>query len=599
MKPALIAIVFLAGFCARGGEPIAEPKLADFGAFVEEQLKLWKAPGVSVAIVRGEELIAATGYGLRNVKENQPMTGRTVQPVASVTKSMTVATLAALAREGKLEWDKPVRDYLPEFRLHDEYATAHVTPRDLVTHATGLPRHDWVWVGSKAPREDLVRRLRYLEPSAEPRVKYQYNNLAYCTAGYLGGRVAGSSWEELVRTRLFEPLGMANSSCSVNDLLKNEDHALGYRLNDAEEAVPIRYLNVDALGPAGSVNSNAEDMSRYLRMLINKGKFEGKEVLGEPDVAEMVGARMMVSESDAFRELGPSQYAMGLRITTYRGRKMVQHSGALRGLSSSLSFLPQEKLGVFVAVNRSDSSLTMVLTYAIYDRLLGLKEIDWSKRLRDRRDKDKTARDEAEKQKITTKKPGTMHGHLLSEYAGEYEHPGYGVFAVRDQGDALEGSFNAATSRFEHFHYEVFAAPKNEFNSFSEQKIQFLTSIDGDVESVEIQFEPLTRALTFKRKPETRMFEPEFLTAFAGDWELGVARIKVSLRPDHRLLWAVSGGAVRELQPIRGTRFAMKDRPGYSVEFMKGENGAFDTVALHTPSGSNLGKRGSGESAAR
>jgi CubicO group peptidase (beta-lactamase class C family) len=591
MKPALTLLLFSLVVGARAAEPIPDPKLADFGEFAEKQLEFWKAPGASVAIVRGEELITATGYGFKDLKDKEPMTGLTVQPIASITKSMTVAGMAIMVREGKLAWDKPVRDFMPEFRMCDEYASAHVTPRDLVTHATGLPRHDWVWVGSKATREDFVRRLRYLEPSAEPRARYQYNNLAFCTAGYLAGRVANSSWEELLRTKLFEPLGMENSSFSVTDLARNDDHATPYRLTDKEEVISIRYLNVDSLGPAGAVNSNAQDMSRYLRMLMNQGKFEGKEILSESDVAEMTSQRIVVPDAEPFSELGSSQYGMGLRITTYRGKKMVQHSGALRGLSASLSFLPDEKLGVFVAVNCSDSSLPIVLTYAAYDRLLGLEPIDWSGRFKARKEKDKAARDEAEKQKISTRKSGTQHGHALEEYAGDYEHPGYGLFRFKLKEERLEGTYNGATSQFEHYHYEVFEAPKNEFNSLSELKVQFNTSIEGEVESVAVQLEPATAPIVFKRKPDPRLFEPEFLKGLVGQYEVGVAHPKVAMRADNRLTWVVPGGPVRELEPVRGSRFAMKDRPGYSVEFLQDENGAFTKIAVHAPSGSTLGKR--------
>lgn len=569
-----------------------EPKLADFPKFAEEQLKLWHAPGASIAIVRSNEVLLATGFGLRDLKEQKPMTGKTVQPIASISKSFTVASLAVLVRDGKLSWDKPVRDFMPDFRLYDEYATAHVTPRDLVTHATGLPRHDWVWVGSTASREELVSRLRYLEPSAEPRARYQYNNLAYCTAGYLAGRVAGSSWEEMVRTRIFEPLGMQNSSTSVTDLAKNADHATPYRLReDNDEPVAIRYLNVDSLGPAGSINSNAEDISRYLRMLINKGKFEDREILSESDVAEMMSPKMIVPDADIFPELGSSQYGMGLRITSYRGHKLVQHGGALRGLSASLAILPEQKLGVFVAANASGSSIPTVFTYAVFDRLLGLDQIDWSARLRERRDKDKASREGASEQKISTRKPNTTPAHPLEEYLGDYEHPGYGIFKVTVSTNRLRGAYNAAASYFDHYHYEVFAAPKNDANSLSEQKIQFNTSIDGEVESVSVQFEPQTPPLVFKRKPDAKLFDREFLTRLAGEFEVGSTPVKVALRADNRLTWSVPAAPIRELEPVRAARFAIKDRPGFSVEFMADDDGSYNRIALHTPTGSNLGKR--------
>lgn len=590
-SPRFCLAAFVVCVALHADEPIAEPKLADLPEFAAKELELWHAPGASIAIVRGDEVLAATGFGFRDLKDKKPMTGKTVQPIASISKSFTVASLGLLSRDGKLSWDKPVRDYMPEFRLYDEYATAHITPRDLVTHATGLPRHDWVWVGSTATREELVRRLRFLEPSAEPRTRYQYNNLAFCTAGYLAGRVAGTSWEDLVRTRLFEPLGMKDASFSVTDLTRNEDHATPYRLDEKDEPVPIRYLNVDALGPAGAINANASDMAHYLRMYINKGKYDGHEILSETDITEMTSQRIVVSEGDIYPEIGSSQYGMGLRITTYRGHKMVQHGGALRGLSASLSFLPEQKLGVFVAVNCSDSSIPSVLTYAVYDRLLGLEKIDWSARLRERRDKEKKSENAAIEQKISTRKLGTTPAHPLEEYAGEYEHPGYGLFRVTADTNSLQGEFNSARSKFEHYHYEVFAAPKNEANSLSEEKIQFNTSIDGEVESVAIHFEPSTKPIVFKRKPDAKLFDKDFLAAFVGEYEIGAQTGKVSMRADNRLIWSVRGASAHELEPVSGARFNVKGRVGYSVEFLKDDSGAFNRIALHGPSGSSVGRR--------
>jgi CubicO group peptidase (beta-lactamase class C family) len=571
-------------------DAITEPKLSDFADFANHELEGWHTPGASIAIVRGDELLLATGFGFRDLKEKKPMTAQTVQPVASISKSFTVASLAALVREGKLAWDKPVREYMPEFRLYDEYATAHITPRDLVTHATGLPRHDWVWVGSSASREDFVHRLRYLEPSAEPRTRYQYNNLAFCTAGYLAGRVAGSSWEELVRTKIFEPLGMANASFSVNDLAKNPDHATPYRISEKDEPLPIRYLNVDSLGPAGAINANAAEMSRYLRMLIGRGTFEGHEILSRSDVNEMSSQKMIVTDGETYKELGSAQYGMGLRITTYRGHKMVHHGGALRGLSASISFLPDQKIGVFVAVNASDSSIPSILTYGAYDRLLGLDKIDWSKRFRDRRDKDRAARNDARDLHFTNQKSGTQPSHPLEEFAGDYEHPGYGVFRFAVKDGALEGTFNGARAKFEHFHYDVFAAPKNEFSSFSEQKIQFQTSLDGDIDSVKIQLEPAVDPIIFKRKPDAKLVDPDFLKKLAGDYQIGAGRATAALRADNHLTWT-SGGTTHELEPIRDARFNIADRPGSSVEFIPDESGAFSKVAVHTSSDSVAGKR--------
>ncbi len=144
-------------------------------------------------------------YGLRDIEKKLPMTHLTVQPIASVTKSFTVAAMATLVREGELAWDKPMRDYLPEFKMHNDTITLNATPRDLVTHRTGLPRHDFSWFNATATREVLYQRLQHLEPSAELRATWQYNNFMYMTAGYLSGKVAGTDWETFLQRSLPKP----------------------------------------------------------------------------------------------------------------------------------------------------------------------------------------------------------------------------------------------------------------------------------------------------------------------------------------------------------------------------------------------------------
>lgn len=565
-------------------------KLADLPDFIKAQLALWKTPGVSVAVIQGTNVLLLEGFGLRDIKDNLPMTANTVQPVASVSKSFTVAAFGTLVRDGKASWDTPVREYLPEFRMMDEYATDHVTARHLVTHSTGLPRHDTIWLDPGVSRAELVRRLRFLEPSAPLGAKYQYNNLAYTTAGHIAGKIAGSTWEDLVRQNIFEPLGMKTASFRVEDLLKLEDHGTGYRIDDDENPLWLRYRNVDQLGPAGAINASAADMSRYLLMLVNRGKIDDRVILAPNDLSDMTSPKMIIPEGLGYREFGSSSYGMGFRITTYRGRKLVNHSGALRGLASLLSFLPDEKIGVYVAANASGSSMPSIVTYAAFDRLLGLTPIDWSSRYRTNYLKEKTARLTSRDAGVSTKISGTAPGHTLAEYAGDYEHPAYGTFTFRENDGLLEGSYQGGRAVFEHYHYDTFRAPENDSSSRSGEKAQFVTSIDGDIESVRIQLEPTVEPIIFTRVADKSMTDPDYLNKLAGQYEVGSSRVTIRVRADNRLLY-VDSSQTRELLPVRNHRFAIKDRPGYLIEFTRDESETFTQIISHTPTTSTLGKR--------
>ena len=191
--------------------------LDGFDDFMSAAMREFKVPGAAVAVVKDGKIILAKGYGYRDVARQLPMTGATLFPIASITKSFTVTALGTLVDQNRLDWDKPVREYLPGFRMYDPVATEQLTARDMVTHRSGLPRHDLIWYSSSLSREELVARLRYLEPNKPIREKFQYNNLMFVTAGYLGGRILGSSWEDLVRQSVLEPLGMMNSTFSSDD----------------------------------------------------------------------------------------------------------------------------------------------------------------------------------------------------------------------------------------------------------------------------------------------------------------------------------------------------------------------------------------------
>jgi CubicO group peptidase (beta-lactamase class C family) len=517
------------------------------------------------------------------VDKNLPMTHLTVQPIASVTKSFTVAAMATLVREGKLSWDKPVRDYLPDFKMFNDTTTLNATPRDLVTHRTGLPRHDYSWFNATATREELYKRLPYLEPSAQLRATWQYNNFMYMTAGYLSGKVAGGvghdAWENLVRANLLKPLNMGASSLSINEMMKSPHVGAGYAWDENEAPKRVDYKPVDAMAPTGAINSNMEDMAHYLQMLLGNGQFAGKTILNAADIIEMTNPQMVMADARLFDEISATQYGMGFFLTHYRGEKLVHHGGNMPGASSLLSFLPNKKIAVFVTANLSASSLPTVLSYAMYDRLLGLKPVDWSGRFWDRKEKTKASEVAAKKQNLSPRQFGTSPSHRLTDYAGDYGHPGYGVIKFVVQGQSLAGSYNGLSSNFPHFHYDVFEAPDDKLNELAKLKAQFVTDIDGEISAVRIGLESVIKPIEFLRQPDAAFKDAIFLAPFVGNYELGATPVIVALRDDNVLTLAIPGQPVRELIGLRGRKFAMKGSSGYSVEFVVDEKGKVNQAA--------------------
>ncbi len=570
---------------------IADPALADFDQFVEAQLKKWNTPGVAITVVKNGKVVLLKGYGKRDVAKNLPMTTQTVQPIASVTKSFTVASLGTLVRDGKLAWDKPVRDFMPDFKMFNDYTTLNATPRDLVTHRTGLPRHDASWFNSTASREELYKRIQYLEPSAQLRETWQYNNFMFMTAGYMGGRVAGMTWEELVAKNLLQPIGMRSTSFTVDAMLKTPAVGTGYQWDKDEKPQPLQYTPLTAMGPTGSMNSNVEDMSRYLRMYLGRGDFEGKRILNASDIVEMTNPQMVMSDARVFDEFSSTQYGMGFFLTHYRGERVVHHGGNMPGASSLLSLIPQRGIGIFMTANLSNSPLPSILTYAIYDRLLGLTPVDWSGRRWERKEKNKASEESAKKQNLSPRKKGTKPAHPMEEYVGSYEHPGYGVMSFKLSNSTLVGTYNRIASPFNHFHFEVFEAPEDKLNDLSGTKVTFITDINGEVSSLQSQLEDGVKPIEFKRQPDQTFKDPAFLKAFAGEYELGPTNISVSLRPDGVLTLAIPGQPVYEMIGTRGRKFALKSLDAYFVEFVPDKSGAITQAAFYQPDGNFVAKK--------
>jgi len=564
--------------------------LDGFDDFMAKAMAEFKVPGAAVAVVKDGKVVFAKGYGYRDVARKLPVTGATLFPIASITKSFTVTALGTLVDQGKLDWDKPVREYLPGFRMYDPVATEQLTTRDMVTHRSGLPRHDLVWYSSSFTREQLVERLRYMEANKPIRSEFQYNNLMFVTAGYLGGRIAGSSWEDLVRQRVLEPLGMTNTKFSSEEARKTPDYALPYRKNRKTEVVSaIEFSRWGDVGPAGAMNSSIDDMAKYLLMHANKGNVGGKQVLGKNNADQMQSPQMVIQGSPLFAEQSETSYGMGLFIETYRGHKHVNHGGNLDGFSLQLSFLPNDGIGVVVLTNLSGTFLRDLVPYEVYDRLLGLQSVDWVQRFREIERKSRDQELNAEKKGYTGQKTGTHPTHDLTEYTGEFEHPAYGTMAIRLEStggaNKLFMKLNDVERPLEHFHYDTFQVPENPLDPFEKLRITFPTSAQGEISTLQANLEANVKEIVFTRTAEKRMFETSFLRQFTGEYDAPGQPWTVAFAGDNVLQLVFAGQPPRKLIPRHGTRFDLQDLTGVTLEFKQDGAGQAQEVVVYTPDG--------------
>ena len=561
-----------------------EPETANlegFDKFITDVMAEWKVPGLAISIVKDGKVLYSRGFGSRNIKEGLEVTPHTLFAIGSCSKAFTAAAMGILVDEGKLDWDKPVREYLPSFKLEDLFASQGMTPRDLVCHRSGLPRHDLVWYNSSADREELFERLQYLEPSKDFRTTYQYQNLMFMTAGYLVGQIADTTWEKFVKERIFEPLGMGESNFSVEDSKKAQDFALPY-MEKEEKVVEIPFRNIDNVGPAGSINSNVTDMANWLLLNLSNGKFGEKQIISENTLQEIHSPQMISSKILRYDELFYSTYGMGWAITAYRGHLMLLHGGGIDGFTALVSLMPKDNIGLVILTNLNGNPAPSIVAYNVYDRLLGLDHVPWNKRMKEELEKAKKEGEKAKKEKDEDRKPNTQPSHPLDDYAGDYKHPGYGVMTIQKDGEQLKVVYNSTEFPMRHYHYDIFEVENEMWDAT--YKISFLTDIKGNIGSLSAQLEPAVEPIVFTRMPEKEMMERSFLEQFIGEYELVNVTVSVFLKGE-TLALSVPGQPEYELVPYQGTEFNIKNLKGYSVEFVLDEKGLVIESKFKQPNG--------------
>jgi len=559
-----------------------EDYLKGLDKFITERMEEWKVPGLAISVIQDGRLVYSEGFGFRDIDKNLPVTPQTLFAIGSCTKAFTAVTMGILVDEGQLEWDKPLKEYLPTFKLKDSFATERMTPRDLVCHRSGLPRHDSMWYNSSASRRELFDRLQYLEPSKDFRTTFQYQNLMFMTAGYLVGQISGTNWERFVQNRIFMPLGMTKSNFSVNDSQKALDFALPYMEKD-DKIIKIPFRNIDTVGPAGSINSNVTNMANWILLNLNKGEIGDQQVISESSLKEIHSPQMISSKSYRYNESFYSMYGMGWGITAYRGHLRLAHGGGIDGFTAQVVLLPRDNIGMVILTNRGGSALPPIISNNVADRLLGLDQVDWNSRNKKQVEEGKQEAEKAKKEKDKDRKLNTKPSHPLEDYAGDYEHPGYGVISIVKKGDQMIAEYNSIPFVASHYHYDVFEI----INEMMDEsfKVSFFMDLKGNIRSLSIQMEEAVEPLVFTKMPEKAMMEKSFLEKFTGEYMIGEAKSTVFLKGEKTLFIYVPGQPEYELVPYKGTTFNFKVLSGFSIEFIIDESGKVTEAKVTQPNG--------------
>lgn len=597
-----LAAVLLATAVAAAPAPAdaQQEALPGYDSLVRASMDAWRVPGAAVAVVRDGEVLLARGYGVKRKGGAEPVNAETVFPVGSTTKSLTALAVADLVEAGKLSWDEPVRDYLPGFRLPDDHATARATLEDLLSHRTGLARHDFLLRGEGEPfdRDELMARLRHLHMANGFREAFQYNNFMYMAAGRVAGRITGTSWEEVVRSRLLVPMGMEDTGIGRDFYLSAADRARGHRTptsaaSDTDSLpAPIRqdFVRNDAIGPAGSLMSTASDMARWVETVANGGALDGERIVPTTAVQETTAPRIPVgglSESLFDQpEMSHVSYGLGWFVHEYRGHEFVHHSGGLGGFSALVAALPGEDLGVAVLANNQSGAMVYALALTTFDRLLGREPADWDARfLKEIREMRAAAAAGGGDDTAAVSENGP--DHQLAEYAGSYAHPAYGEVPVERTESGLVAEYHGIRVRLRHRAHDVFGGEVDREHWVLSQHdfvFHFRTDRKGGIDAVELNLAPTSgRSVVFERRASAELSDPAYLERFTGEYAVAGRTAKVRLNEAGELTVQIPGQPRLALAPDGRNRFTVKGQAGIELVF-ETSGGSVDALVVHQAS---------------
>ncbi|MBK7561524.1 MAG: serine hydrolase [Chitinophagaceae bacterium] len=420
--------------------------------YVNRALHDWQIPGVSVCIVKNGKVVWMKGYGIKETGTNDNVDENTLFMIGSNTKAFTATALAMLdadnlpaGKAGKLSLDDKVQKWLPDFKLYDPWVAKEATIRDLLCHRLGFEtfQGDFMYFDSDLTTAEVREKMSKLKPMYGFRSKWGYTNSAFMTAGEIIPKVTDKSWGDFVTDRIFKPLGMNNSLALSKDI-KTAGNKCSAHTVVMGELKKIPYGNIDNLAPAGSISSSANDMSKWVLMLLNNGKMDGREIVPASAIAQTRTPHSILGNGGhMFNKSHFSLYGLGWFLEEYAGRKIVAHTGGVNGFVTSVCLVPEEKLGIIVLTNTDANNFYEALRNEIEDAYLGLPYRNYSNVYRSYQwaDEEQKAKEYKVIRDSIALNPKT--DLPLTAYAGDYMHSVYGKMNIKIEAGKL-------IMRFEH-----------------------------------------------------------------------------------------------------------------------------------------------------
>lgn len=435
----------------------------EIDALAERTLKAFDVPGIAVGIVKDGKVIHSKGYGLRSLGSPEKIDENTLFGIASNSKAFTAATLGILVDEGKLKWDDHVINYIPEFRMYNAYVTEEFTIRDLLTHRSGLGLGAgdlMFWPGQNSfTMKDIIHNLRYLKPVSGFRTKYDYDNLLYMVAGEVVARVSGKSWEEFVEEKIMQPLGMNKSASSFNRLKDKSNVIAAHAVVDGK----VKVIDRDRFefgNSAGGINSSISEMSKWVIMQLQHGKYgDGKQLFSENVHEEMWTPQTIIPvRSPGIYNTHFNSYGLGWNLSDVMGYKQASHTGFVVGMVTQVTLIPELNLGIIVLTNQQIGAAFTSITNQIKDSYFGITGKDRVKENADRMQSNLGNAD-----KVTTEawkvSAAAVPPKNLEQYTGTYHDVWFGDITI----SIKDGKLFFASQRSPRISGEMFFYKGNTF----------------------------------------------------------------------------------------------------------------------------------------
>ncbi len=478
----------------------AQANMSKLDAYIQKSLQQWEVPGFALAVIKDGKVLLSKGYGVRELGKPEPVNEQTIFDICSTTKAMTATVMGLLVDEGKVRWDDRVVDHMPEFQMYDPYATREVRVRDLFTHNAGLGNADFLW-GSveELSQEEILKRVRLIEPTYPFRGGYTYQNIMYLAAGKLIEKLSGMSWENFMAERLFKPLGMTNTYATRELSLLQTNRSTAHHQAEGQ-IMPIKDMSADAIAPAGAIWSCVADMAKWTQFMLDSAKVNGARLLKPETYAELLRPQIVIHPSQFYPTVQLTKphwttYALGWFQHDYNGRAVSFHTGSLPGTVAIIGLIPDEKLGVYMLGNLDHAEVRHALMYKVFDVFAGVENgRDWSTEMLQLYQgiTQNIAKAQAEWEAKRT--PNTKPTHELSAFIGKYTDPLYGSVEVTIENNQLIIKGELASVKLAHWHYNTFYGKWNDEAWRAPTFVTFRIGADGTPDALEADNAVLKRA---------------------------------------------------------------------------------------------------------